>query len=54
MSFDIKKPGDTSWAYKLREKYLQGERLLPIQIFYASAALGEVWTQGQCRKDEAA
>ncbi|MDQ5960931.1 MAG: hypothetical protein QG592_2014 [Pseudomonadota bacterium] len=54
MSFDIKKPGDTSWAYKLRDKYLQGERLLPIQIFYASAALGEVWAQGQCRKDEAA
>ena len=31
MSFDTTKRGDMSWAYKLRDKYLPGERRLPRQ-----------------------
>ncbi len=33
----------TEWAKKLRIRYMAGERLLPIQISMASAALGETW-----------
>lgn len=35
------------WAKKLREKYIAGERLYPIQIRMASEALGEVWSMGK-------
>lgn len=35
------------WAEKLRDKYLAGERLLPVQISLASEALGEVWNMGK-------
>lgn len=35
------------WAKKLREKYLVGERLLPVQISMASEALGEKWVCGK-------
>lgn len=37
------------WAKKLRERYLKGERLLPIQISMASEALNETWADGQCK-----
>lgn len=36
-----------AWAEKLRDKYLAGERLLPVQISLASEALGEVWNMGK-------
>jgi len=39
-----------AWAYRMRERYLRGERLLPIQIHYASGALDEVWSNGKCVK----
>lgn len=35
------------WAKMLRNKYLAGEKLLPIQISLASEALGEVWSMGK-------
>ena len=38
------------WAKCLRTCYLSGERLLPMQIVMASAALGEVWSNRQCEK----
>lgn len=50
MNIDIKKPADMAWAYRLRERYLRGERLLPIQINYASGALDEVWSNGKCER----
>lgn len=36
-----------SWARRLRERYLAGERLEAIQVSLASGALGEVWKGGQ-------
>ena len=35
------------WAHALRQKYLAGERLLPVQINLASEVLGEVWSMGK-------
>lgn len=37
------------WAKKLREDYLSGVVLLPMQIEMASSALGEVWSKRECR-----
>lgn len=50
MNIDIKKPADMAWAYRLRERYLRGERLMPIQINLASGALDEVWSNGKCER----
>ncbi len=36
------------WAKDLREEYLAGKSLLPIQIEFASEALGETWKNRQC------
>lgn len=36
------------WAKQLRAEYLSGVILFQIQIDNASAALGEVWKDGQC------
>lgn len=36
-----------SWAKRLRDRYLSGEKLYPVQIQMASEALGEVWLGGQ-------
>lgn len=41
--------GDREWAKRLRAQYLARNRLLPVQISMASAALGEVWADGSCR-----
>ena len=41
-----------AWAYRIRAKYLRGERLSRIQIEFASSALGEVWSGGKCTKAE--
>ena len=43
----VKKPDAYDWlrwAKTLRTRYLGGERLLPVQIDMASAALGETWS----------
>jgi len=50
MNIDIKKPADMAWAYRLRERYLSGEKLIPIQISLASGALDEVWSNGKCER----
>lgn len=42
------------WAKILREKYLSGERLIPIQISMASEALGEKWAHGKIEAEEVA
>ncbi|MDE2441808.1 MAG: hypothetical protein KGP14_12360, partial [Betaproteobacteria bacterium] len=36
------------WALAHREAYLSGVRLSPVQISFASAALGETWSGGKC------
>lgn len=46
--FGTKEQAGRGWAYRLRERYLSGESLLPIQIHYASGALDEVWSGGVC------
>ena len=43
------KPGPRDWAYSLKTDYIDGLPLLQIQITTASAALGEVWENRQCR-----
>lgn len=40
-------PGD-AWAYRLRDRYMRGEKLHKSQIDLASAAIGEVWSNGTC------
>lgn len=42
--------GGKAWAYRLRTQYIAGEKLLPIQIHYASGALDEVWIDGKCAR----
>lgn len=48
-SVSIKEAPGKAWAYRLRERYLRGERLLKCQIDLASAALEEVWKNGSCK-----
>lgn len=47
-SVSIKEAPGKAWAYRLRERYLRGERLLKCQIDLASAAIGEAWKGGKC------
>ena len=42
------------WCNELRERYLAGECLLPIQIQMVSEALGESWENRQCKQKVAA
>jgi len=51
-SVSIKEAPGKAWAYRLRERYLRGERLLKCQIDLASAAVGEVWKGGKCGVSE--
>lgn len=46
----IRVPHPKAWAHGLREDYLKGAKLKPIQIELASGALGEVWERGVCRR----
>lgn len=43
-----KTPHPLEWARILRQKYLDGINLLPVQINLASGALNEVWKDRQC------
>lgn len=52
-SVRVAESGDRSWATGLRKRYLAGERLRRAQTDLASAALGEVWSDGQCRRASA-
>jgi hypothetical protein len=51
-SVSIKEAPGKAWAYRLRDRYLRGERLLKCQIDLASAAIGEVWKGGKCGVSE--
>ena len=46
-SASLKFQASTSWAKRLRERYLSGEKLIHCQIDMASGALGEVWKDGK-------
>lgn len=43
-----------SWARKLRDRYLSGERLETIQVSLASEALGDLWKSGQVTQSQEA
>lgn len=43
-SVSIKEAPGKAWAYRLRERYLRGERLLKCQTDLASAVLGREWS----------
>lgn len=43
----VKSNGNRRWAHALREAYLRGRKLEPIQIILASAALSESWSRSE-------